>query len=164
MIDHDRALELAAAALDFPLSDDDREALRLHLDGCAGCRAVDERLRADARAIAGLATQDAPVDLRARILAATAAPRRGPAGRADHVARGDAACRADAPTPVPPARCRAGRGGRRRRPHRRHHVLPRCPERWPGRGRGEPIALGPVAIGFWIADDARPAGHPGRDG
>ena len=74
MIDHDRALELAAAALDFALSDDDREALQTHLDGCAGCRAVDARMRDDARAIAGLASHDAPDGLRARILAATATP------------------------------------------------------------------------------------------
>ena len=38
MIDHDRALELAAAAIDFGLSDGDRVALQTHLDTCPDCR------------------------------------------------------------------------------------------------------------------------------
>ena len=38
MIDHDRALELAAAAIDFGLSDGDRVALQTHLDACPDCR------------------------------------------------------------------------------------------------------------------------------
>ena len=74
MIDHDRALELAATALDFALSDADREALQLHLDGCSACRAVDERVRSDARRIADLPMLDAPGDLRARVLDATGTP------------------------------------------------------------------------------------------
>ncbi len=60
MIDHDRALELAATALDFGLSDADRAALREHLDGCPACRAIDGRLRADARRIAELPLLAAP--------------------------------------------------------------------------------------------------------
>ncbi len=35
MIDHERALELAATALDFELSPADNEALTAHLDTCA---------------------------------------------------------------------------------------------------------------------------------
>ena len=73
MIDHDHALELAAAALDFPLSDDDRAALQAHLDGCDPCRTTVEGLRVDARRIADLAADDAPDHLRARILAAISA-------------------------------------------------------------------------------------------
>jgi hypothetical protein len=73
MIDHDRALEHAATALDFGLDDTDRELLQEHLDGCPACRAVDERVRADAQAIADLPMLDPPGDLRARVLDATVA-------------------------------------------------------------------------------------------
>ena len=64
MIDHDRAQELSATAIDFALGDADREALQSHLDGCPDCRAIDERIRADAHAIADLLMLDAPDDLR----------------------------------------------------------------------------------------------------
>lgn len=74
MIDHERAQELAAAALDFALAPADREELQRHLDDCAGCRAFDERLRADAHAMADLASYDAPDGLRARILGVAGPP------------------------------------------------------------------------------------------
>ncbi|MEP6638339.1 MAG: Ig-like domain-containing protein [Chloroflexota bacterium] len=70
MIEHEEALELAASALDFGLSDDDRAALGAHLDGCPDCRAFDERMRGDARGLADLSTGDAPSRLRARVLGA----------------------------------------------------------------------------------------------
>ena len=161
MIDHDRALELAAAALDFALSDDDREALQTHLDGCAGCRAVVARLREDAQAIADLAAQDAPADLRARILAAVAAPAAVPPEALAALPAGPRV----APM-IPP---------RLRRPaallaaaavvvalDRRDPLLALQPERWPGRCRGEPFALGAVSIGPGITDAIRCAGHAGR--
>ena len=44
MIDHDRALELAATALDFGLDDAERDELQSHLDACAACRATDEQI------------------------------------------------------------------------------------------------------------------------
>ena len=68
MIDHERASELSASALDFALSPADREELQQHLDACSACRARDEHLRDDARAVADLAPHDAPGRLRARIV------------------------------------------------------------------------------------------------
>ncbi len=68
MTDHDRARELAAAAFDFELSADDRAELRAHLAGCAQCRAFNEGLEADARAIAVMPAADAPDALRSRIV------------------------------------------------------------------------------------------------
>ena len=70
MIDHDRALELAAAAIDFGLSDGDRVALQTHLDTCPDCRDFALGSLADARRIADLPTFAAPDELRARIMAA----------------------------------------------------------------------------------------------
>ena len=72
MIGHERALELAAAAVDFGLSPADATALTDHLAGCAPCRETAAALRADAEAIAALEHEDAPADLRDRILAAVA--------------------------------------------------------------------------------------------
>lgn len=87
MIDHDRARDLAAAALDFELSPADREALDRHLEGCAACRTFEERLRADARAMAELTPHDAPDVLRARVME-TAVPALVPASAADEVSDG----------------------------------------------------------------------------
>ena len=72
MIDHDRALELAATAPDFPLSEIDSDELRSHLDGCSACRATAAGFGADARAIAYMPSLDAPHHLRARVLDAAA--------------------------------------------------------------------------------------------
>jgi hypothetical protein len=71
MIDHDRALELAAA-FDFGLSDADRVGLQAHLDACPDCRDFAAGLLADARRIADLPTFAAPAELRARIIASAA--------------------------------------------------------------------------------------------
>ena len=73
MIDHERALELAAAAFDFELSPADDEALTAHLETCESCRATAQALRADAVALVGLAREDAPDELRQRILDAASA-------------------------------------------------------------------------------------------
>jgi len=77
MIDHEHALELAAAALDFGLSDEDRAALQAHLDGCADCRSADQLLRADAQRVADLSMRDAPDRLRGRVLASAGTSARG---------------------------------------------------------------------------------------
>ena len=39
---HDEFLELAAAAIDFELSESERIALGRHLDECAACRDIHE--------------------------------------------------------------------------------------------------------------------------
>ncbi len=72
MIDHERALDLAAAAFDFELSPADEEALTAHLETCEPCRTVAAALRTDAAALAGLDREDAPADLRQRIVDAAA--------------------------------------------------------------------------------------------
>lgn len=72
MIGHDRALELAAAAIDFGLSPADDAALTDHLAECASCRESAAALRADAAAIAALDHEAAPADLRDRIMASAA--------------------------------------------------------------------------------------------
>jgi hypothetical protein len=53
MTDHDEYLELAAAGLDFELSEEERARLDLHLRGCTSCRQRTTLLAADARAIGG---------------------------------------------------------------------------------------------------------------
>ena len=73
MIDHERALELAAAAFDFQLSPADDEALTAHLESCESCRATVQAMRADQVALVGLQREDAPEDLRQRILDAASA-------------------------------------------------------------------------------------------
>jgi hypothetical protein len=87
MIDHERALQLAAAELDFTLSPADAEALTAHLQSCEPCRVVSVGLRADAVALGELEHEDAPEDLRSRILdtilpagADAAAPTPAPTG------------------------------------------------------------------------------------
>ena len=73
MIDHERALDLAAAAFDFELSREDDDALTAHLEGCDACRATATALRADAVALGELERDDAPAELRGRIVAAASA-------------------------------------------------------------------------------------------
>jgi len=73
MIDHDAARALAASALDFDLSAQDDQRLLAHMVGCESCRTFAEDLDADARAIAGMTNEDAPVALRSRILDAVPA-------------------------------------------------------------------------------------------
>jgi hypothetical protein len=70
VIDHDRALELAAAAIDFGLSPADDAELTEHLANCADCRSTVVALTGDAAALASLDHEDAPADLRDRVLAA----------------------------------------------------------------------------------------------
>ena len=54
MITHDRFLEFAAVKIDFPLAQNEREALERHLATCSACRAEAVALRADAQAIVNL--------------------------------------------------------------------------------------------------------------
>jgi len=68
MTDHARARELAAAALDFELSAEDRAELRDHLAGCAQCHVYNDGLIADAQGLAGLPATNAPDSLRSRIV------------------------------------------------------------------------------------------------
>jgi hypothetical protein len=73
MIGHDRAQELAAAALDFEIAPAERAELDRHLADCAPCRAVSADLGSTATAIATLPTEDAPARVRERILEAARA-------------------------------------------------------------------------------------------
>lgn len=59
-IAHDLALELSAAALDFPLPPDRRAMLDAHLDACPGCRRTAVALESDARALARVVSAGAP--------------------------------------------------------------------------------------------------------
>jgi hypothetical protein len=70
VIDHDRALELAASAIDFGLSPAEDAELTEHLASCAACRSTVAALSGDAAAIAALDHEDAPAELRERIRAA----------------------------------------------------------------------------------------------
>ena len=124
MIDHDRAQELAAAALDFDLSAADRTS-------CAGTSSAAPRvarssdgLGADARGDRGACRpRTRPIDLRARILDAAIGRRRcrdrtRPTAEPAHTR----ALPLD-PAPLPPARGPPGERGGRRRPDRRHAGL-----------------------------------------
>jgi alpha-2-macroglobulin len=73
MIDHDRALELAAAALDFGLSPDEDAGLSTHLAGWPSCRETVAGINRDAAAMRSLDRVDAPPELRDRLLDAAAA-------------------------------------------------------------------------------------------
>ncbi|HET7728003.1 MAG TPA: zf-HC2 domain-containing protein [Candidatus Limnocylindrales bacterium] len=77
-IAHDLALELSAAAMDFPLPPDQRARLDAHLEVCAGCRRTAGALDADARALARVVSTGAPSarPLLALIDAASVRPRR----------------------------------------------------------------------------------------
>ena len=68
MIEHDQALALGAAALDFALGDADRADLQEHLDACPECRATEQGIRAEAHGIGHLPSVDAPDRLRTRVL------------------------------------------------------------------------------------------------
>lgn len=54
MTSHDRFLEFAAVAIDFPLAQTERDALDRHLETCSACRAEAAALRADAQTMAAL--------------------------------------------------------------------------------------------------------------
>jgi hypothetical protein len=76
MSEHTRAQELAATALDFELTPDEREELERHLTACAACRAVQTDLDTIQRVMADLPAEDAPAELRRRILHPDTAPTR----------------------------------------------------------------------------------------
>jgi hypothetical protein len=70
MIDHGQTLTLAAAALDWPLSAQERREVKSHLDHCGACRVAAAQMRDDAAAIQALPKADAPAALRLRVLGA----------------------------------------------------------------------------------------------
>ena len=77
-IAHDLALELSAAALDFPLPPDRRAMLDAHLEQCLSCRRTALAFETDARALARIVSTGVPSarPLLALIDAASVAPRR----------------------------------------------------------------------------------------
>jgi hypothetical protein len=68
MTDHVRAHDLAAAAIDFDLTNDEQAELDGHLVGCASCRDHADALRVDARSLAQLRQVDAPARVRSRVV------------------------------------------------------------------------------------------------
>jgi hypothetical protein len=72
---HRRPLELAAAAVDFELSRQEREELDRHLAGCSLCRSRIDALRRDALAIQTLPILPVTSERSARLRAATLARR-----------------------------------------------------------------------------------------
>ena len=64
MTDHTRAVRLAATALDFDLTPEERAELELHRAECVRCRQTDDDFRADAAALRRLPHRDAPSQLR----------------------------------------------------------------------------------------------------
>src|SRR5436190_22614498 len=67
MIDHRRALTLAATAIDFPLHADEREVLDAHLRSCTACRGELAAFRRDAALLAALPPIAPPAWVRERI-------------------------------------------------------------------------------------------------
>jgi YVTN family beta-propeller protein len=80
MITHDKAAQLAATALDFPLDGADRKALAAHLSGCAPCRRDVAFLHQTEREIESLLVRPAPARVRSTVLAAATAPSAGQHG------------------------------------------------------------------------------------
>ena len=70
MLDHERFLELAAAAIDFELSAAESADLARHLASCASCRRTAHALREEARLIAALPVRSVAVERSPRLLAA----------------------------------------------------------------------------------------------
>jgi hypothetical protein len=58
--DHDRAEELAATAVDFELTPDERAWLASHLEQCSQCRRATQAYRSDARSVERLPDVSAP--------------------------------------------------------------------------------------------------------
>jgi hypothetical protein len=76
--DHERARELAALQVDFPLGPDEAAWLEGHFLACPACRAWQRGLEADARAIASLPELSAPTRVRDRLFDDLAGRRRRP--------------------------------------------------------------------------------------
>ena len=70
MIDHGRALDLAAAAMDWELTATERDALRAHLSTCESCRRADVIQHNQAAALRSLAHAETPVAVRRIVLSA----------------------------------------------------------------------------------------------
>ncbi len=71
---HDTFLELAAIAMDFPLTSADRGRLEQHLAGCAACGRMAHELRGDALALSHLPPVTLPERRGAEILATALHP------------------------------------------------------------------------------------------
>ena len=78
---HERALELAATAIDFGLIADDAASLETHLATCSSCRHTATALRRDAESMRRTTDQGAPTErvLQAVIVAARRPPHRSKA-------------------------------------------------------------------------------------
>jgi hypothetical protein len=76
MTDHNRALFLAAAALDWALTDDEQKELREHLRTCASCRRVAAGLGTDSARLHQLPRHDPPDRVRAAVQAAASSQAR----------------------------------------------------------------------------------------
>ena len=72
---HRRPLELAAAAIDFELSNAERAELDRHIAGCSSCRRRIDALRHDAMSIGSLPTLAVSTEQSARLRGATVARR-----------------------------------------------------------------------------------------
>ncbi|HET9756950.1 MAG TPA: zf-HC2 domain-containing protein [Candidatus Limnocylindrales bacterium] len=76
MIDHRRALDLAAAAIDFELTPDERASLDAHLSTCSACRERAAAYRSDAVSIAALPVTRLSAHRSVAVLDRIVAPRR----------------------------------------------------------------------------------------
>jgi hypothetical protein len=70
MSPHERALTLAAAAIDFRLSPEEQHELAAHLAGCPSCSVAAAAMRADAAALARAPRLDAPASVRRAVMRA----------------------------------------------------------------------------------------------
>ena len=143
---HDTFLELAAIAIDFPLTSADRGRLEQHLADCAACGRTAHELRGDALALAHLPPVTLPERRGAEILAAALHP---PVVRNPVRLRGRRGAAGAAAPGLPRGGLRAAAAHGRRRPGHR------APGAEPGRlARGEPCA----------ERLHRPVGHARRHG
>jgi hypothetical protein len=72
MIDHGRALDLAAAALDWDLTESESSDMTAHLATCASCRRAETIQRRQAATLRATAYSDTPVAVRRLVLGAAA--------------------------------------------------------------------------------------------
>lgn len=72
MIDHTRANDLAAVAIDFDLTPLERDELATHMATCPACRRVADGYRRDAESLRAIAFAFPPTDIRSAVLATAA--------------------------------------------------------------------------------------------
>ena len=75
MTTHARFESLAALAIDFELTDDERAELNGHLATCSACRFIASGYRADAAALEAIAAVEPPAWIRSAVLTAAVRPR-----------------------------------------------------------------------------------------